>query len=154
MKKIIYLCAGLLFTMSACDSPNRQTEDRDGTLSDRDGTTDMDRRTGDTDRSNTGVETLFTTTYEDLVEDKQSLEKDFMELKQERTARAGQASSAYDSLMKNVEEKIQALDKKATEFRAATSDDQKDRIKKEFDMIEDEADERIRHIKNNYKDNN
>jgi len=134
MRKIIYLSAGLLLMLSSCKQNNRNDETQ-------------------TDADKSEVERMFTTTYEDLIEDKANLEKDVIELKNERTNRAGQRTQEYDSLISNMEMKLREMEAKANEFRTAT-EDRREMLKDEFNLLENEVNDRISHVKNNFDRNN
>jgi len=134
MRKIIYLSAGLLLMLSSCEQNNRNNETQ-------------------TDADKSEVERMFTTTYEDLIEEKTNLERDVMELKNERINRAGQRTQEYDSLISNMEMKLREMEAKANEFRTAT-EDRREMLKDEFDLLENEVNDRISHVKNNFDRNN
>lgn len=140
MKKLMYLSTACLFLVFGSCEQRDTTEGYDD-----DGTTMTDGTTGD---ETTG--TLFTASYEDLMEDKRELDEDLAELKTDRTKRAGQMTTEYDSLVNTVDERLQKMEAKANEYRNAT-DDQKERLKEEFDMLQSEASERIDFIKDTYK---
>lgn len=100
------------------------------------------------DRSEVAI--LVSTTYEDLIQDKVKLEKELMELKSEKNLRAGTKTTEFDNLTAKVDEKLQAMEKKATQFRDAGID-QKEMIEKEFEVLEEQASEEIEYIKDNFE---
>ncbi len=138
MKKLMLLSVGLFFILASCE----QRDTREGYDDDVATTEDGAAMGG-----------LFTTTYEDLIEGKNDLEEDLMELKRDRVTRAGERTTEYDSLVNSIEQQIQMMDAKANEFRGANTDDQKQRLKDEYDLLEDEASNKIDHINNTFETN-
>lgn len=135
MKKIIYLSAGLMFALVSCEQSNN-------------GTTNDDTLIDNNDRSEVAV--LISTSYEDLIQDKVKLEKELMELKNEKDLRAGTMTAEFDNLTAKVDEKLQAMENKAMQYRDGT-EDQKEILEDEFEVLEEQASEEIEYIKDNFE---
>ncbi|ERM84641.1 hypothetical protein P872_24810 [Rhodonellum psychrophilum GCM71 = DSM 17998] len=135
MKKIIYLSAALMFALVSCEQSNN-------------GTTNDDTLIVTNDQSN--LSALVSTTYEDLIQEKVKLEKELMELKNEKNLRAGTMAKEFDNLTAKLDAKLQAMENKATQYRDA-AEDQKEVIEKEFEVLEEQASEEIEYIKDNFK---
>jgi hypothetical protein len=148
--KMLYLSACMFLMFTACDNTNnRTTGDNDrGTVVGEDRNTTNDNR-----RNNGNVGGLFTASYEDLLDDKAKVEEKVRELKQERATRARTQPAKFDSLISSVEERVQMMERKAVEYRDATDDDRRSRIKEEFDLLENEAKERLDMIEDQFVDN-
>jgi hypothetical protein len=146
---MLYLSACVFLMFTACDNTNN----RNTTDNDRNTVVGEDRTTTDNRRNDGNVGGLFTASYEDLIDDKAKVEEKMRELKQERATRARTQPAKFDSLISSVEERVQAMERKAAEYRDATDDDRRNRIKEEFDLLENEAKERLDMIEDQFDDN-
>ncbi|SDY87312.1 hypothetical protein SAMN05444412_103221 [Rhodonellum ikkaensis] len=124
-----------MFALVSCEQSNN-------------GTTNDDTLIVTNDQSN--LSALVSTTYEDLIQEKVKLEKELMELKNEKNLRAGTMAKEFDNLTAKLDAKLQAMENKATQYRDA-AEDQKEVIEKEFEVLEEQASEEIEYIKDNFK---
>lgn len=124
-----------MFALVSCEQSNN-------------GTTNDDTLIVTNDQSK--LSALVSTTYEDLIQEKVKLEKELMELKNEKNLRAGTMAKEFDNLTAKLDAKLQAMENKATQYRDA-AEDQKEVIEKEFEVLEEQASEEIEYIKDNFK---
>jgi archaellum component FlaC len=141
MKPITLMAGVALLAVCSCE-PNRENN--------RNETSDAERALSDAKES---VENVFTRTYEDLREDKEEVREDLNELKAEKPERAQTNTQGFDRRVAEIESLLQEMDNRADAFRNATEERQ-DKIKDEFDSLKNQAQEKIREVKNEYKKSN
>ncbi len=138
--KMIYSGIISILLLAACDGQNNENRNQ--------GQNDPVEFGSDADEGASGI---FSTTHEDLEEDTNELKKEISELREELNGSDSTARQTFEQQLSFLDQGVEKLEGKVLEFRSA-SDERKEAIKEEFEMEEENLEERIKEVKDQIED--
>lgn len=138
--KMIYSGIVAILLLTACEGQNKENRNQ--------GQSDPVVFGSDANEGSSGV---FSTTHEDLEEDTNELKKEISELREELNGSDTTARQTFEQQLSYLDQGVEKLEGKVLEFRSAT-DERKEAIEEEFEMEEENLEERIKEVKDLIED--